>query len=61
MTATAEVILPETPDVASVSMVHGARMIIRGAQRLIGASLAMAALGLWLVLRHRKAQSKAAS
>ena len=48
MTSTAEVILPEASDVEQVSMVDGARMIVRGAQRLIGASLALAALGLWI-------------
>ena len=48
MTAAADVILPETQLGEPARMVDGARMIVRGAQRIIGAALAMAALGLWL-------------
>lgn len=48
MTAAADVILPETRHVAPARMVDGARMIIRGVQRVTGAALTIAALGLWL-------------
>ncbi len=50
MTATAEFISPDAnaPTVAPVRMANGARMVVRAAQRLIGAALILAALVLWL-------------
>lgn len=47
MTATADFVDQSLPVSEPVRMVDGARMIARGAQRLIGASLALAAIGLW--------------
>lgn len=47
MTATADFVEPHIPAAEPVRMVDGARMIVRGAQRLLGAALALAAVGLW--------------
>ena len=48
MTATAEFIDENAPTIEPVQMADGARMVVRGAQRLFGVSLTIAALGLWL-------------
>lgn len=48
MTATATNPQKDMPASEPLSMADGGRMILRGAQRLIGASLTLAALGLWL-------------
>ncbi|MCX7560093.1 hypothetical protein OS190_10985 [Sulfitobacter sp. F26204] len=49
MTATAEFMNPTPPAAEPVRMVDGGRMIVRGAQRLVGVSLTIAALALWMV------------
>ncbi|MEP5730965.1 MAG: hypothetical protein ABJL67_16535 [Sulfitobacter sp.] len=48
MTATAQFMDKNTPTAEAVSMVDGGRMILRGAFRLLGVALAIAAIGLWL-------------
>ncbi|GAA6177908.1 hypothetical protein [Sulfitobacter pacificus] len=48
MTETAEYMNAQPKAIEPVSMVDGGRMIIRGTQRLVGVSLTLAALGLWL-------------
>ncbi len=47
MTATATNPQTDVPATEPLNMADGGRMILRGAQRLIGASLTLAALGLW--------------
>lgn len=48
MTATADFTIPEGVAHEPVRMTNGARMLVRGGQRLLGAALAMAAVGLWV-------------
>ncbi|MEM7521432.1 MAG: hypothetical protein AAF307_10380 [Pseudomonadota bacterium] len=48
MTATADFIQKDIPVTEPVRMVDGTRMIARGIQRLLGAALALAAVGLWV-------------
>ncbi|MGC1504872.1 MAG: hypothetical protein WA782_12125 [Sulfitobacter sp.] len=48
MTATAEFMNARAKAIEPARMANGGRMIIRGAQRLVGVSLTLAALGLWL-------------
>ncbi|MFK7834921.1 MAG: hypothetical protein AB8B60_01760 [Sulfitobacter sp.] len=48
MTATAEFMDTTTAPAEPVRMADGGRMIVRGVQRLLGASLALAAIGLWI-------------
>jgi hypothetical protein len=49
MMTTAEFMNTEAASVEPVRMTESGRMVIRGAQRLIGAALALAAVGLWIV------------
>ena len=48
MTATADFTIDHDVSIEPVRMTGGARMLVRLGQRLLGASLAMAAVGLWL-------------
>lgn len=48
MTATADFMNGQPKEIEPVRMADGGRMIIRGTQRLVGVSLTLAALGLWL-------------
>ncbi len=48
MTATADFMDAPAPASEPVRMADGGRMIVRGVQRLVGVSLTIAALGLWL-------------
>lgn len=47
MTATVDFSKSDATALEPVRMVDGGRMIMRGTQRLLGAALALAALGLW--------------
>lgn len=47
MTATADFTTSPTPAVEPLRLADGGRMIVQGAQRLLGASLALAAVGMW--------------
>ncbi|MEM6940540.1 MAG: hypothetical protein AAF943_11960 [Pseudomonadota bacterium] len=47
MTATAEISEKSTTRTEPMRLADGGRMIVRGAQRLIGGALALAAIGLW--------------
>lgn len=49
MTATAEFIKDRAPVIEPVRVADGARMIVRGIQRLLGVSLTLAALAIWLM------------
>ena len=48
MTATSEFMNIQAPTLEPARMVDGGRMIIRSAQRLIGAALTLAAIGIWI-------------
>ncbi len=48
MTATAEFMTRPSAATLPVRMADGGRMIVRGSQRLLGAALTLAAIGLWL-------------
>ncbi|WP_281992282.1 hypothetical protein [Sulfitobacter geojensis] len=48
MTASAEFMNTRPDAIEPVRMAGGGRMIVRGAQRLLGVSMTLAALGLWL-------------
>ena len=48
MMTTAEFMDTDAAALQPARVVDGGRMVLRGAQRLVGASLALAAVGLWL-------------